>query len=335
MTMKFAFSDEQRHFAASVHDLLSAADTPTVIRAWGDGKHEPGFSLWRSLGQLGLPALLVPDRFDGLGATAVDAVVAFEMLGYHGVPGPIVESAVVAPVLLGCVTTDSVADQWLPGIAAGEAFATVLAPPHVPLALDADIAALTLAMRGGAIEELTGTRCELVRSVDRARRMFEVHGESVRLGGSESDVSRAFDLGVLAVAAQLLGAGRRLLDNTTSYAKQRSQYGKPIGQFQAIKHLLADVVTKLELAKPLLYGAAVAIDSTAVTTSRDVSAAKAAAGDAANLAARTALQVHGAIGYTGEHELGLWLTKVRALMGAWGGGSFHRRRVLHELKGAK
>jgi alkylation response protein AidB-like acyl-CoA dehydrogenase len=109
-----------------------------------------------------------------------------------------------------------------------------------------------------------------------------------------------------------------------AYAGQRKQYGRAIGEYQAIKHLLADVVTRLELARPLLYGAAVAGE----TLARDVSAAKVMAGDAALLAARTALQVHGAIGYTAEHDLGLRLTKVRALAGAWGTGSFHRARVL-------
>ncbi|MGI6876533.1 acyl-CoA dehydrogenase family protein, partial [Amycolatopsis sp. 3B14] len=133
---------------------------------------------------------------------------------------------------------------------------------------------------------------------------------------------RAFDLGVLAVAAQLLGAGQWLLDASVAYAKQRSQYGRLIGEYQAIKHLLADVATHLELARPLVHGAAV------TGSPQDISAAKVKAGDAAYLAARTALQVHGAIGYTAEHDLGLRLSKVRALTGAWGTGAFHRERVL-------
>ncbi|MGW3468425.1 acyl-CoA dehydrogenase family protein [Saccharopolyspora sp. NPDC000995] len=330
--MKFAVSNEQRQFATSLRDLLSEADTPAAIRAWADGRHEPGVKLWRGLSDLGVAGLLVPERFDGLEADAADAVVAFEALGYHCVPGPIVETAVVVPAVLSALVDDGAAERWLPRIAAGQSFATVLAPPHVPLALDADVADFLLCLRGAVIEESPGVETDVIRSVDAARRLFRTRGDALPLAEDVTVAKRAFDLGVLAVAAQLLGAGRWLLDAANSYAQQRFQYGKPIGQYQAIKHLLADVVTKLELARPLLYGAAVAVQASSGTVSRDVSAAKAAAGEAAYLAARTALQVHGAIGYTAEHNLGLWLTKIRALTGSWGGASFHRKRVLDELQ---
>ncbi len=127
-----------------------------------------------------------------------------------------------------------------------------------------------------------------------------------------------------------------------AYAKQRSQYGREIGQYQAVKHLLADVATRLELARPLLHGAAVALDGRTDagtdgagtdTVARDVSAAKVACGEAAHLAARTGLQVHGAVGYTAEHDVGLRLTKVRALVAAWGTTAFHRARVLDAVRG--
>ncbi|HKS46517.1 MAG TPA: acyl-CoA dehydrogenase family protein [Amycolatopsis sp.] len=304
--MKFALSTGQRQFAASLHDLLSGSDTPAVVRAWGQGRREPGLKLWRGLGDLG-----VLDLLGELGAEAADVVVAFEALGYHAVPGPLVESVVVAPLLL----------------PEPPEFATVLAP-EVPLALDADLAQVVLRLDGPAAGRVEVEKVEPVSSIDPARRLFRVTGRDTPVPG---DAARAFDYAVLAVSAQLVGAGRRLLDLAVAYAKQREQYGRPIGQYQAIKHLLADVVTRLELARPLLYGAAVAIQAGEAT--RDVSAAKVAAGDAAYLAARTALQVHGAIGYTAEHDLGLWLTKVRALAGAWGGAAFHRRRVLAALEG--
>ncbi|WP_439379299.1 acyl-CoA dehydrogenase family protein [Amycolatopsis lexingtonensis] len=304
--MRFLLSPEQRQFAATLHELLGGADTAAAARAWAAGEHDRGLKLWRALADVGVFALLVPEEHGGLGADPVDLVVALEALGYHAVPGPLAESAAVAPALLTGHRLTSLAD--------GDMLATVVAPPEVPLALDADVA--------GVVLDLTGAECaaetNLVRSVDPARRLFGVPGAVVAAD------SPAFDLGVLAVAAQLLGAGQWLLDTSVAYAKQRSQYGRAIGEYQAIKHLLADVATRLELARPLLYGAAVADG----TFARDVSAAKVMAGDAAYLAARTALQVHGAIGYTAEHDLGLRLTKVRALAGAWGTGSFHRARVL-------
>jgi alkylation response protein AidB-like acyl-CoA dehydrogenase len=293
--MRFALSEEQLRFAESLHELLSGMDTPAVVRAWGAGQPEPGRKLWRRLGDLGVPALLVPERFGGLDATAVDLVVAFEVLGYHAVPGPIVESAAVAPRMLD--------DGRLAQVATGELLVTVAAP----LALDADVATL---LGGGSVGER-------VPSVDATRRLFRVTGPSAP--------EIALQSGVLAVSAQLLGLGRWLLDAAVAHAGQRSQYGRVIGQFQAVKHLLADVATQLELTRPLVHGAAVTLEP------RDVSAAKVAAGAAAHLAARTALQVHGAVGYTAEHDLGLWFTKVRALVGAWGGATQHRRRILESL----
>jgi alkylation response protein AidB-like acyl-CoA dehydrogenase len=305
--MRFLLSPEQRQFAATLHELLGGADTAAAARAWAAGEHDRGLKLWHALADVGVFALLVGEEHGGLGAGPVDLVVACEALGYHAVPGPLAESAAVAPALL--------TGHRLTSLAEGDLVATVVAPPEVPLALDADIAGVVLDLTGA---HLTGAGAAPVRSIDPPRRLFRVPAAAGRSGGP------AFDRGVLAVAAQLLGAAQWLLDTSVAYAKQRKQYGRAIGEYQAIKHLLADVVTQLELARPLLYGAAVAGD----TFARDVSAAKVLAGDAAYLAARTALQVHGAIGYTAEHDLGLRLTKVRALAGAWGTGSFHRSRVL-------
>ncbi|MFJ7219359.1 acyl-CoA dehydrogenase family protein [Amycolatopsis sp. NPDC098790] len=303
--MRFQLSPEHRQFAATLHDLLGGADTAATTRAWAAGEHDRGLKLWRALADVGVFGLLVPEDAGGLGAGPVDLVVAFEALGYHAVPGPLVESAAVAPALL---TGDR-----LTALTEGDLLATLAAPPEVPLALDADVAGVVLDLTGAELEP----EPELVRSIDPARRLF-------RVPATPAGEVAAFDLGVLAVSAQLLGAGQWLLDTSVAYAKQRRQYGRAIGEYQAIKHLLADVATRLELARPLVHGAAVAGE----TFARDVSAAKVMAGDAAYLAARTALQVHGAIGYTVEHDLGLRLTKVRALAGAWGTGAFHRTRVL-------
>lgn len=315
--MRFVLSREQTDFAESIDRLLSGVDLPPVIRAWSTGEHGPGLKVWRALAELGVTALSVPERYDGLGADAVDLVVAFECLGYHGVPGPWVETVAVLPALLD--------DEVLYTVATGETVASIVAPPEVPYALDADIADLRVLIHGDDLHVFTPGRA--LPSVDEARRLFEPQsGDQI---GTALDVARAFDLGALATAAQLLGAGQWLLDTSVSYAVQRRQYGREIGQYQAIKHLLADVATKLELARPLVHGAAVA-DRTP-TRSREVSAAKVAAADAAYLAARTGLQVHGAIGYTAEHPLGQRLTKVRALVGAWGTSAFHRARLLREL----
>lgn len=290
--MRFVPSDEQRQFAASLHELLDARPPK-----------------WSELAEIGVTALGVPES----GAGPVDLVVAFEELGHHAVPGPLAESIAVAPVLLA-------GDDRLPRLASGDLVATVSFPPFQPFAVDAGTADLVLTVDGDEVwvAEPTGE----LSSVDLSRRLFEVAPVSrIAAGAREA----AADLGALATAAQLLGAGRAMLELTVDHAKRRTQFGRPIGAFQAVKHQLADVLVGLELARPLLFDAALS------RTPRDVSAAKIAATTAADRAAATALQVHGAIGYTREYELSRWLTMVRALRFAWGTPSAHRARVLNAV----
>jgi alkylation response protein AidB-like acyl-CoA dehydrogenase len=174
---------------------------------------------------------------------------------------------------------------------------------------------------------------DALRSLDETRPQFPVRGAAILATGPAvaGATARALDFGALACAAQLLGAGRALLEKAVDYAGQRTQFGRRIGQFQAVQHQLADVAIALEFARPLLYAAAVSLSADAATSARDTSAAKIACADAAHRAARTALQVHGAIGYTREYGLDLWLTKVRALIPAWGTQSVHRARVMAAL----
>lgn len=287
--MRFELDDDQRDFAAALESLLSAADPVGAARAWADGDHAPGLQLWKRLAELGVLSLATD-------ATPVEVVVAFEALGRHAVPGPWVESAAYLPVALG---------EEVEGVA------TLALPPLVPYALDADVADRVYV--GSTPAASVGER---VGSVDRARHLFHVTGEG------EVDEA-ALDLAVLATAAQLLGAGERILEDSVTYVKQRRQFGREIGSYQAIKHHLADVRIALDFARPLVLGAALG--------EVPASAAKVAAGDAAYLASRTGLQVHGAIGYTQELDLSLWLTKVRALVTAWGTPAHHRARLLEGL----
>jgi hypothetical protein len=162
---------------------------------------------------------------------------------------------------------------------------------------------------------------------------FEVLGKHAVADAvaSTKGVGDDAELATLATAAYLLGAGERVLADTVAYAKQRRQFGREIGSYQAIKHRLADVRIALDFARPLVYGAALSLVEPDRTTPRSVSAAKVGAGDAAYLASRVGLQVHGAIGYTLELELSTWLTTIRELQSAHGTAAFHRRRILDSL----
>jgi len=319
VTVEFALDEQQRDFAASIDAALGAADLPGAVRAWSAGDVAPGRKVWEQLAKLGVTALAVPEKFDGLEADPIDLVVALERLGRWCVPGPVTESIAVAPVLL---ASDDQAERS-GGLASGELIATVAMPPRVPRAVDADTAGLVLlATDDGVGEAAPG---ELHESVDPSRRLFDVTPTGRSWQASKGVVRRAYEFGALATAAQLVGAAEALRDAAVDYAKQRTQFGRIIGSYQAIKHKLADVHIAIELARPLVYGAALSLEP------RDVSAAKAAASEAGLLAARSALQTHGAIGFTQEHDLSLLLLRVQALRSAWGTPEVHRRRVLEAL----
>jgi alkylation response protein AidB-like acyl-CoA dehydrogenase len=324
--VRFGLSAEQESFDRALGDVLAAAEVPAAVRAWAAGEPGPGLALWSALAEMGVTALRVPENHGGVGATALDMVVAFTRLGYHGVPGPWVESAVLAPAVLSAVGDP---DKVLGRLVDGAALVTLAAPPLAPYALDTGVAERLYILEGGVVwRGIPQARRE---SVDRARLLTVVGvGDRVAQVGAAT-AERGLDEAALACAAQLLGAGRRLLDDSVAYVGVRRQFGRVIGQYQALKHALADIRVALDFAAPLLHGAAEALDADDPGTSLEVSAAKVATAAAATRAARTALQVHGAIGYTEEFDLSIWLTKVRALAGAWGTSSWHRQRVLDEL----
>jgi alkylation response protein AidB-like acyl-CoA dehydrogenase len=296
--MKFELTADQRDFARTLDGLLTSADVPAAARAWAEGKHEPGLALWRKLADTGVSGLLADDY-------RVEHVIAMEALGHHAVPGPWIESAAY---LATCPETSEMASAGT--------VATVAVPPHTPYALDADVADVVLDASLQPTE--VGER---VVSVDPVRRLF-------RIDATPQPIDAPFDTAALAAAAQLLGAGERMLDDAVGYAKQRTQFGRQIGSYQAIKHALADVRIALDFVRPLVYAAALHPLETTDERQRDVSAAKIAAGDAVWLAARTSLQVHGAIGYTQEHDLSLWLLRTRGLNSTWGTPGWHRARLL-------
>ncbi|MFF2923265.1 acyl-CoA dehydrogenase family protein [Streptomyces celluloflavus] len=216
-----------------------------------------------------------------------------------------------------------------------------------PYALDAHSADTTFVVAGDRLLRATG-HGPVQPSLDPARRLARpaYGGEVLASGPAVRAASRhAVDVAAFLTAAQALGAGRRLLADTVTYVRQRKQFGVAVGSFQAVRHRLADVLVALEFAQPLVFGAAVALATAetdgqrggvvategagrAAAVRREVAAAKVAAGEAAYGAARAALQLHGAIGYTDELDLSLWIRKARALRTAWGTPSECRARVL-------
>lgn len=311
--MRFRLDAEQRAFAHSLDALLTAADTPSVVRNWSRGDHTSGRALWSRLARAGVFGLAVPETYDGLGRRPVDLAVAFVELGRHAVPGPLAET-VAAAVLL---TEPGPAKRFLPSIAAGTSMATVTAGAY---ALDGDAASVHLVIAADGLWLSPGAG-PVRPGLDPARR-FTPLAPGGELLLSDPPVDRGLTWARLATAAQALGLGLTLLEKTVTYVGQRVQFGVPVGSFQAVKHRLADAKIALEFARPLVFGAALTMDPA------DVAAAKLRACEAAYLTARSALHLHGAIGYTAEYDLSLWLTRARALRSAWGGPDECRDLVL-------
>jgi alkylation response protein AidB-like acyl-CoA dehydrogenase len=324
--MRFALTEEQRSFAAALDGLLAGADVPAVSRAWAAGETDAGLALWDRLSEIGVAALTVPEELGGLDGTPLDVAVAFERLGFHGVPGPWLETVALAPALL----ADTRHEKVLAEVAVGAARVTVAAPPQAPYALDPAVAThLYLASADGGLSAARpGTT---LTSVDPSRHLCRLETEGAAEALAEGALDGALDRAALAASAMLVGAAEQMLAQSVAYVGQRKQFGRVIGEYQAVKHALAEVKVAVDFARPLVHGAALALADGGPEAARDVSAAKVATSDAALLAGRTALQVHGAIGYTQEYNLSLWILRTRALAGAWGTASYHRARVLDHL----
>jgi hypothetical protein len=206
---------------------------------------------------------------------------------------------------------------------------------------------LVLAIRGEGprhhlelhLVEAVAVTVEPVSSLDPTRRLgiprWSPTAETRVLTGpgAAAAIRRTADRAAVATGAELLGLSERMITIAAEYARERQQFGRPIGSFQAVKHLLAGAQVRLEFARPVVYGAAWALDHDAPDASRAASVAKAYASDAATEAARASLQVHGAIGYTWECDLHLFLKRAWALAEAWGSATDHRALVLEDLVG--
>jgi alkylation response protein AidB-like acyl-CoA dehydrogenase len=311
--VRFAFTDDQTDFRDAVRDLLTRECPPAVVRAaWENADGRSG-GVWDLLAEMGVLSVLVPEADGGLGMTMLDVILLLEECGRVALPEPIVEHAVVAaPVLNGPRTVTTLIGG-------------------APFALDADSADVIVTEADGHLWSLPAAACGLVaqESVDRSRHLAEVawsEADAAELAGPV-EAAAAFDRGALGTAAVLLGLGHRMLEMTVEYATDRRQFGAPIGSFQAVKHHLADARTALEFARPLVARAAYSVAHGDPEAPIHVSMAKAQASDAAELAGRAALQCHGAIGYSYEYDLHLWMKRAWALAASWGDARWHRARV--------
>ena len=332
--MRFAFTDDQKMLRDTVREVLQRECPPDVVRAAWEGRRDGADAVWSTLAETGLMGMTAAEDAGGMGMTELDWVLPVEETGYAAWPAPIVDTVAVGIPILEAVGTDEQKERWLAAAVAGRV-RIVVSFEEQGLVAHAASSDLLIAERGGAAYCVPMAEVAVApeRSVDRSRELsrvsFEV-GPRYQMR-SDVDVAAILSLGrdraALGAAACLVGLSRRMLDTTVQYAKDREQFGKPIGVQQAVKHRLADALIEQEFARPLVYRAAWCLTTMAREAPTAVSLAKIYAGQAAQFVAKQALQVHGAIGYTIEYDLHMWMKRAWALAAAHGDAAHHRKRI--------
>jgi alkylation response protein AidB-like acyl-CoA dehydrogenase len=339
----FAFDEDQLEFRAQLRAFAEKQCTPPDIReAWASAL---GWSRsrWAALAEMGVVGITVPEEYGGLGLDLVDAVLLLEEAGRAGLPEPLLETvALGAPLLAEAPGPQGevLRARWLAALADGGATVAV-GMSWMAAVSGAPGADLFLLERDRELHAVPAAAVTLTERpvLDGTRRLARVDWEpspaTLVVSGFEAEevLAQLAQRAAMGTGAVLVGVADRLLALAAQYAKDRSQFGKPIGSFQAVKHHLADALVRVEFARPMVYRAAWSLSAGEPDAGLHCSMAKAMASDAATLAARTALQVHGAIGYTWEHDLHLWMKRAWALAASWGDAATHRARVLETLAG--
>jgi alkylation response protein AidB-like acyl-CoA dehydrogenase len=330
--MNFTFSEDQLLFQESVRDFLVNEITTERIRQSWETDSGRDDALWAQLTELGLVGMTVPEEFGGLGMSELDFVLLAQECGYVALPEPLVHTVLVAVPMLKELGGD-LAETWLPKIASGEAKVIVGLEQNL-LVEDAHVADLLLLERGGEVFALDSAQLTLRHneSVDPSRKLYAVEFDQgiapVATGEQAASlIAAALNRGALGCAAQALGLSQRMVDMSVQYTSERQQFGKPIGSFQAVKHHMANVAVRTEYAKAPVHRAAYAIANNQALSPLAVSHAKLVACEEANLAAKNSVQVHGAMGYTWEVDLHIFMKKAWALANTWGDAGFHKSRV--------
>jgi alkylation response protein AidB-like acyl-CoA dehydrogenase len=361
--------DERTELRETARRLLLDRSSSLQVRALLDDARGYDAELWASMGDLGWPAIHIPDRFGGTGASYTDLAVVLHELGRQVTSSPMLASAVVGAAALVSAPNDALAAELLPGVASG---ATLLAPAlssaggsyepsqlsvhwssnHGSVTLDGvarfvpdahlagyivvaatdDAGAVTLAVVDGTAGGITVV---VEPTFDQTRRLATMTFDGVRVeadrlladpGTGTALYERLVSVGAIATVCDAVGCAEQMLEISNTYAKQRIQFGRPIGSFQAVKHHLANMLTDVEASRA---AATFAVDS--LDRGGDVrhaaAVAKSFAGPACSRVAGLAIQVHGGIGFTWEHDAHLYLKRVRLDEALFGTAKWHRQHL--------
>jgi alkylation response protein AidB-like acyl-CoA dehydrogenase len=335
--MRFLATDEQLAMAEAVRAALAKECTPGELRDTSDTSRDQ--RIWAGLADLGVFALTVPENAGGLGLDERDAVGVLLETGRAAAPGPIADTFAATYLLAAVAAANGgeAAAKWLPRIAEGKARVSI-GLGSKPLVESADQADLLVLQHGDELHAVAGTDATFERaaSIDANRRLFTVDwrpGPVTVLATGEEAIAIARDHLLLAVSAQLTGLATQLLDLAVRHVTVREQFGRPLGTFQAVQHRLADVAVGIEYSRPVVDRSACSLAARLSSAARDAAMAKVFSSEAAERAAYSGLQAHGAIGYTKEHDFHLYALRAWSLALAHGDSRRHRQRVAADLLG--
>ena len=327
--MHFAFTEDQIAITQAAREMLVETATAADLRRQLQAGTALDAARWSTIVEMELPGLLAPEDKGGLGLGPVDFVGIAEAAGYVALPEPLVDLAGVAVPLLAGLADDR---GWLARVLEGAIVA--VGHPVNRFVADADSADALLLADGDAVHLVERPAVRLTRqeSFDPFRRLFTIDWTPTPDTLVAADWGATAERGALFAAAQLIGLAQRAIDLSTAYAKDRTQFGKPIGSYQAVKHLIATAQVKVEFARPVVHAAAAELPLGTLAARARIAHAKFVAGEAADLATRTAVQVHGAMGITWEVDLHFFLKRARALRQAWGRPAAQIATVIERIR---
>ncbi|MEO3783621.1 acyl-CoA dehydrogenase family protein [Actinocorallia sp. B10E7] len=352
--LNLLYTEVEDDLRSSVRALLADRCDPAAVTAMYDGDRSPVAGLWKAIAaDLGLAGLLVPEEHGGAGASAREAAVVLEELGRSVAPVPFLTSAVVATTVLldagGALLADLAAGERTAALAVPLSTAPDAAPPTVGVdadgrltgtvtsvagALEADVLLVPAGTgEGVAVYAVAAAEASLspVVSLDMTRQLADIRLEGVTgdlvLAEGEPAVRRALVAGAALLASEQAGIAQWCLHATIAYLKERRQFGRVVGGFQALKHRLADLFTEVESAAAIARYAAAALAAGDPDAETAAAVAQAYCSDLAVKAAEEALQLHGGIGMTWEHPVHLYLKRAKADQIAFGTAGAHRTRL--------
>jgi alkylation response protein AidB-like acyl-CoA dehydrogenase len=332
--MRLDLDDEQLLIQQAARDVLTARASIRRAREVADRPDGFDATLWGELCELGWPATAIPEGHAGQGLGLIDLAILLEEHGRGCAPTPLL-GTVLAGLALSAAGTDFQQGRWLPELAGGASaacgFCAGRGAPTVAADISGALVAVLVDLDGGAAHLVVDPACRSAATIDRTRAYgIVLPGLAEPLGG---DVTAALDRMLVAVAAELVGLSQRALDLTAEYLKDRRQFGQPIGAFQSVAHLAAEMFRDVEGARWATRAAAAAIDLGHDDATAVAAVAASAAADAAVDVTSTAIQLHGAVGFTWEADVHLLYKRALVTARLVGGAETHRTRALRAALG--